>query len=44
MRDLYQFFVCMLPMSMAWSFGMLMIGRIAYRWEGVTGMHNAGEV
>jgi len=33
-RDLYQF-LCMLPMSVARSsFGMLTIGRIAYRQEG----------
>jgi len=38
-------FLCMLPMSVAGSsFGMLTIGRIAYRREGVTGVHSAGEV
>ena len=44
MRDLYQF-LFMLPMSMARSSsGILTIGRIAYRREGVTGVHSAGEV
>jgi len=43
-RNLYQFLL-MLPMSVARSSsGMLMIGRIAYRREGVTGMHSAGSV
>jgi len=35
----------MLPMSVAWSsFGKLTIGPIAYRREGVTGIHSAGEM
>jgi len=35
-RDLYQIFLCMLPMSMAWtSSDMFTIRRIAYRREGV---------
>ena len=38
-------FLCMLPMSVARSFsGMLKIGRIAYRREGVTGVQSAGEM
>ena len=38
-------FLCMLPMSMARSSsGMLKIGRIAYRQEGVTGVHSGGKV
>jgi len=38
-------FLCMLPMSVAWSsFGMLMIGHIAYWREGVKGVHSVGEV
>jgi len=38
-------FLCTLPMSVArCSSGMLMIGCIAYRREGVTGVHRAGEV
>jgi len=38
-------FLCMLPMSMAWSSsGMLTVGRIAYRREGVKGVHSTGEV
>jgi len=43
MHDLYQI-LCMLPMSVAWSSGMLTIGHIAYRREEVTGVHSAGEV
>ena len=43
-RDLYQFF-CMLSMSLAhFSSAMLTIVRIAYRREGVTGVHSVGEV
>ena len=39
---LYQFFLYMLPMSVARSFsGMLTIGRIAYRREGVTPLGTA---
>jgi len=34
-------FLCVLPRS---SSGMLTIGRIAYRREGVMGVHSAGEV
>jgi len=42
--DLYPIF-CMLPMPMARSSSsMLMIGRIGYRREGVTGVHSVGEV
>jgi len=38
-------FLRMLPMSVARSSsGMFTIGRIAYRREGVTGVHSAGEV
>jgi len=38
-------FLCMLPMSVAWSSsGMLTTGRIACRREGVAGVHSAGEV
>jgi len=38
-------FLCVLPMSVARSFSdTLTIGRIAYRREGVTGVHSAGEV
>jgi len=45
MRDLYQFFVHVAYMSVARSSsGILTIGRIAYRREGVTGVHIAGEV
>ena len=37
--------LCMLPMSVARSAsGTLTIGRIAYRREGVTGMHSEDEV
>jgi len=37
--------LCMLPTSVAWSSaGSLTIGRIAYRREGVTLVHSAGEV
>ena len=44
-RAIFTYFLCMLPMSMAWYFsGMLMIGCIAYRREGVTAVHNAGDV
>jgi len=43
--DIYHF-LCMLPMSVARSSGMLTIGRIAYRQEGVNGsaLHSAGDV
>jgi len=35
----------MLPMSVAWlSSGILTIRRIAYRWEGLTGVHSADKV
>jgi len=38
-------FLCVLLTSMTRSScGMLTIGRIAYRREGVTGVHSAGEV
>ena len=37
-------FLCMLPMSVAWSFSaMLTIGRIAYRQKGATGVHSTDE-
>jgi len=48
------YFLCMLPVSMAQSSGTLnpthshsdtlMIGRVAYRWEEVVGVHSMGEV
>jgi len=44
-RVIFTKFMYMLPMSVArYSSGMLTIGRIAYRREGVTGVHSAGEV
>jgi len=43
-RAIYTF-LCMFPVSVARSSsGMLTIGRIAYRREGVTGVYSAGEV
>ena len=44
-RAIFTNFLRMLPMSVAWSSSsMLTISRIAYLWEGVTGVHRAGEV
>ena len=44
-RAIFTTFLCMLPMSMARSCsGTLTISCIAYRREGVTGVHSAGEV
>jgi len=43
-HDLYQFFVHVAYVRGSSSSGMLTIGPIAYRLEGVTGMHNEGEV
>jgi len=41
----FRIFLRLLPMSVARSSsGMLTIGRIVYRREGVTGVHSAGEV
>ena len=43
-RAIFTKFLCMLPMSVPRSsFGMLTIGRIAYRPEWVKGIHSAGE-
>jgi len=41
MRDLYQFFGYMLPVSVARSSSVFTIGRIAYRREGVFPIENA---
>jgi len=44
-RAIFSNFLCVLLMSVARSSpGMLTIGRIAYRREGLTGVHIAGEV
>jgi len=44
-RAIFTKFLCMLPMSVTpSSSGMLTIGRIAYRREGVTGVHSVGDV
>ena len=44
-RAIFTNFLCVLPMSVARSSsGTLVIGRIAYRREGVTGVDSAGEV
>jgi len=41
---LYQLFVHVADARGSVISGMFMIGRIAYRREGVTGVHSAGEV
>jgi len=44
-RAIFTTFLCVLPMAVARSSsGMLTIGRIAYRWEGVTGVHRGRSV
>ena len=44
-RAIFTKFLCVLPMSVArFSSGILTIGRIACRQEGVTGVHSAGVI